>query len=69
MMAGSVLVVTDTLIRHHVHPNQHILTHTHGGLTHTHMIIHTHGHDHILSEDKHNHKHNKEDLERVKNFS
>jgi len=63
MIAGSVLVVADTLIRHHSHEHQHTFVHTHDGSTHTHTITHSHGHDHYLTDDKHGHYHSKKELE------
>ena len=36
MIMGSILVVADTLFRHHAH--QHSFTHTHDGVTHTHSV-------------------------------
>ena len=65
MAAGSLLVVADTLIRHHVHEHQHTFTHTHDGTTHTHTITHTHEHNHYLTDDKHGHRHILRDLERL----
>lgn len=47
MLAGTILVVMDTLIRNHVHSHQHVFTHTHDGSTHTHTV--THPHDRLLS--------------------
>lgn len=57
MMAGTALVVIDTLVRHHTHPHQHVITHRHGGLLHTHSITHAHPHDHLLSLETHAHHH------------
>ena len=39
MLAGTILVVMDTLIRIHVHSHQHVFTHTHDGSTHTHTVM------------------------------
>lgn len=63
MIFGSVLVVVDTLIRHHTHFHPHTFTHTHDGLTHRHTVKHSHDHNHILSYDNHNHWHRKNELE------
>ena len=63
MIAGSALVVADTLIRHHVHAHQHTFTHTHDGSTHTHTVTHSHGHNHYVTDDKHGHHHSRKDLE------
>ena len=65
MIVGSVLVVLDTLIRHHVHMHTHTFTHTHDGSTHTHTISHTHGHDHFVTEEKHGHHHTMAELNRL----
>ena len=63
MIAGSVLVVVDTLIRHHEHQHQHVFTHTHDGTTHTHTVIHTHDHNHYATDGKHGHRHAQAELE------
>ena len=55
MIAGSVLVVIDTLIHNHEHAHQHIFSHTHDGYTHQHTITHTHGHNHYVTDEKHRH--------------
>ena len=65
MLAGAVLVVQDTLVRHHAHEHVHYLTHSHGGAVHTHKIVHSHGHDHYLSEDRHGHRHSERELRRL----
>jgi len=65
MFTGSVLVVVDTLIRHHTHLHQHTFTHTHDGTTHTHTVIHSHEHDHYVTDDKHGHRHTKDELEHL----
>lgn len=65
MIAGSVLVVADTLIRHHVHQHQHTFTHTHDGTTHTHTVTHSHDHNHYVTDDKHGHRHAQKELERL----
>ena len=63
MIAGSTLVVVDTLIRHHSHAHCHTFTHTHDGSTHTHTVVHAHEHNHYRTVDKHGHHHTKEELE------
>ena len=63
MVAGAVLVVIDTLVRHHTHPHQHTYTHFHGGCVHTHTITHTHGHDHFMTDVTHTHHHPVAELE------
>ena len=65
MIAGSVLVVRDTLVRHHSHTHQHTFTHTHDGVTHTHTVTHTHDHDHYMTDEKHGHHHSVSELERL----
>lgn len=57
MLAGSVLVVLDTLQAEHTHPHTHTFTHTHDGVTHTHTITHSHAHVHGESETEHSHHH------------
>ncbi|MCR5008042.1 MAG: EamA family transporter [Oribacterium sp.] len=63
MIAGTVLIVRDTLIHSHKHAHAHTITHTHDGSTHTHVIEHTHDHVHVISEEKHGHTHGIEELE------
>lgn len=58
MIAGTILVVLDTLTKKHNHQHEHVIIHTHDGSTHTHTIIHVHEHNHIINEEKHGHKHN-----------
>jgi len=65
MITGTVLVVVDTLIRHHAHLHQHTFVHTHDGSTHTHTIEHSHDHSHYVTDDKHGHHHSKEELEKA----
>lgn len=65
MVIGSVLVVCDTIVKHHSHEHVHTIVHTHDGTTHTHVITHEHGHNHFTNTDKHSHKHgNKAYLQR-----
>lgn len=47
MIAGTVFVVSDTLLVCHRHMHTHTITHTHDGSTHTHVIEHEHKHSHI----------------------
>lgn len=65
MLAGSAVVVADTLIRNHAHPHRHSFTHTHDGSTHTHTITHDHAHNHYVSEQTHGHHHSIEELEKA----
>ena len=65
MIAGSALVVADTLIRNHVHVHQHTFVHTHDGSTHTHTVTHTHGHDHYVTDSRHGHHHSEAELEQL----
>ena len=62
MVLGTVLVVRDTLMRHHLHEHEHLVTHTHDGTTHTHVVRHSHEHNHMLSDERHGHHHSKEEL-------
>lgn len=62
MLAGTALVVKDSLIRNHEHEHEHLVTHTHDGTTHTHVVRHSHAHNHMFSEEKHGHHHSKEEL-------
>lgn len=62
MVIGSILVVADTLVRHHTHMHTHTVTHTHNGIVHTHMIVHSHEHNHYRASDKHGHYHRKKEL-------
>ena len=65
MTAGTALVIVDTLGRRHAHKHTHTFTHTHGGTTHTHTVTHNHEHTHYVTDDKHSHRHNTEELERL----
>ena len=64
MVAGTGLVVADTLVRQHTHEHTHTFTHTHGGSTHTHTITHSHSHEHIVSDSRHGHRHTLAELEK-----
>ena len=63
MIAGSVLVVTDTLIRHHDHLHHHTFVHTHDGYTHRHTVTHSHAHNHYATDSRHGHRHSQASLE------
>ena len=65
MLAGTALVVVDTLIRNHVHVHQHTFVHTHDGSTHRHTITHAHGHNHLIIEGTHSHHHSEQELEQA----
>ena len=65
MIVGTVLVVKDTLIRHHAHKHQHTFTHTHDGTTHTHTVVHSHEHNHYVTDDNHRHRHTQKELEQL----
>jgi len=58
MIAGTALVVMDTLILHHKHLHTHVTTYTHDGTTHNHIIEHSHVHNHMANCSNHQHKHN-----------
>lgn len=57
MLAGTALVVCDTLYTRHKHLHTHTITHTHDGSTHTHVIEHSHYHSHGEDVRQHTHKH------------
>ena len=65
MILGSVLVVADTLIRHHAHQHEHSFSHTHDGVTHSHTVMHSHEHDHYVTDERHGHRHSLSELERL----
>ena len=65
MTAGTALVVTDTLAKHHSHEHIHTLTHTHDGSTHTHTVTHSHEHTHYVTDDRHDHRHSTNELEKL----
>ena len=67
MLAGTALVVIDTIIRNHIHVHQHTFVHTHDGSTHSHTITHTHNHDHLITEGTHGHHHSQQELEQALN--
>jgi len=67
MLAGSALVVADTLILRHVHSHTHVITHTHDGSTHTHVIEHAHEHTHLGAGHVHHHHHPDAEIHRSAN--
>ncbi|MCR5665708.1 MAG: DMT family transporter [Eubacterium sp.] len=62
MIAGTAIIIYDTLLHSHRHAHTHTITHTHDGTTHTHIIEHTHEHEHTLNEGKHGHTHKEDEL-------
>lgn len=62
MIAGTVFVVSDTLVSRHCHEHTHTVTHTHDGETHTHVIEHSHGHKHIAYSENHGRHHSSEEI-------
>lgn len=65
MILGTLLVVTDTLIRNHAHVHTHTFTHTHDGSTHTHTVTHYHAHHHYVTDENHGHRHTRSELEKL----
>lgn len=63
MIAGSSLVVVDTLIRRHAHEHLHTFRHTHDGAVHTHTVKHSHDHNHYVTDSEHGHRHSVKELE------
>ena len=57
MLAGSVLVVIDTMMQRHSHPHRHAYIHSHNGMIHAHIFTHTHEHNHLLNTHNHLHGH------------
>lgn len=57
MVAGTVLVVADTLARRHTHSHTHTIVHVHDGVRHEHTITHSHEHQHYLGNGPHKHGH------------
>jgi len=57
MLAGSVLVVIDTMIRNHAHLHTHTFVHIHDGKIHMHTIEHSHDHTHLVNDHTHMHHH------------
>lgn len=56
MIAGTIFVVSDTLVQKHTHIHTHVITHTHNGSTHSHIIEHEHSHRHLGDSTDHNHR-------------
>ena len=65
MLAGTVLVVIDTLLRQHTHIHTHTFIHTHDGSTHTHTVTHAHAHNHVMTDRVHSHRHSLSELEQA----
>ncbi len=65
MIAGTALVVADTLSKQHSHQHTHTFTHTHNGSTHTHTVTHSHEHTHYVTDDRHGHRHSTKELEKL----
>lgn len=63
MLAGTALVVVDTMAHNHAHVHQHTFAHTHDGSTHIHTVTHAHAHNHIITERVHEHHHSRRELE------
>lgn len=59
MLAGSMIVVIDTLRQRHTHVHRHAFIHTHNGITHAHIFTHSHGHNHYIRPNIHSHIHGK----------
>ena len=57
MVIGTVFVVYDTMVKHHMHGHTHTIVHTHNGVTHTHVITNVHDHNHFAAEERHGHTH------------
>lgn len=55
MIAGTLFVLSDTLIVKHRHLHTHTITHTHDGYTHTHVLEHDHSHLHLGDTGEHAH--------------
>lgn len=60
MIAGSTMVVVDTMIINHVHVHTHTYVHTHDGSTHSHTVEHSHQHSHFGGDRVHDHSHGSE---------
>lgn len=65
MIAGTVFVVSDTLVSRHSHEHTHTVTHTHDGETHTHVIEHSHGHKHVADSENHGRHHSGDELKEM----
>ncbi len=62
MLIGTAVVITDTMILHHIHLHTHTIVHTHDGTTHSHTITHSHLHTHFGHHEQHCHTHGKDYL-------
>lgn len=62
MIAGTVLVVRDTLCHAHTHEHTHTFTHTHDGST---PPTYSHAHAHYLTDEQHGHRHSTAELEKL----
>lgn len=57
MLAGTAVIIADTIILHHTHLHTHTIVHTHDGTTHSHTITHSHVHTHFGDQEQHHHTH------------
>ncbi len=57
MVAGSALLVLDTLMTSHTHVHTHTFVDTHEGVIRRQTYTHAHKHRHFLSADEHEHLH------------
>lgn len=57
MLAGTAIIIIDTLALTHTHRHTHTLISTHNGVTSRQTIRHEHPHSHILPNRQHNHRH------------
>ena len=64
MIAGTAMVIADTLKYRHEHGHQHAFRHFHDGYWHEHIINHSHSHNHYIAQIKHGHYHALMELER-----
>jgi drug/metabolite transporter (DMT)-like permease len=63
MLAGTGVVVYDTLKHRHEHTHEHVYIHTHNGITHRHVVVHSHKHSHYFWMNRHGHHHALSELE------
>lgn len=66
MIAGTVIIVLDTLVQNHLHEHRHTFVHTHDGKTHQHTVVHNHEHEHYFSNENHAHHHPRSVLEKAR---
>lgn len=57
MLAGTMIVIADTMILRHTHLHTHTIVHTHDGTTHSHTVTHSHEHTHFGHQEQHVHIH------------